>query len=280
MITEVPPSLFNATQQVLEDASIIQESNRYPNVYAYINKNGRLYTPEGKLINREIRRNTYVEKLEGKAYDELEKRSKQAATLVWISPAQFEVYEVSKVIVTQVMEYADYSILLNRAVVLDKVNSDQALKLAQELAKGAINNPRLRTVDDVRANMIVLNPRQKYWLDTLEELAPDPQWEMIRSGVDIELEEQALADARLVYESRERREGNGPTINDYRGDNSLSCPEGTKSAFEAMWGSSGGQEGCNRIACRRCSWVAKESDVKKIQAGILRNCPDCGWSPV
>lgn len=279
MLTEAPPSLLTATQSVLEDASVIQESNRNPNVYAYINKNGKVYTPEGALISKDIKRDTYVRKLEAQAYDELERKSQKAATLVWVSPAQFGVYEVSKIIITEVVEQGDYSVLLNRAVVLDKVNSEKALKIAQLLVKGSTNNPKLRTVDDVRENIITLNPRQKYWLDVLEELAPDPQWEMIRSGQDIELEEQALANARLVHESKVKEEENGPRIDDYRGGNSLSCPEGSKSAFEAFWGTSNGSEGCNRIKCGRCSWVANEGEVKKIQAGSLKSCPDCGWKP-
>lgn len=279
MLAEAPTSLLTATQPILEDASVIQESNRRPNVYAYINRNGKVYTPEGALVSKDIRRLTHIERLEAEAFDELEKRSRNTATLVWVSPVQFGVYEVSKIIITEVREYEDYNILLNRAIVLDGVDSKKALKIAQELVKGAINNPRLRTVDDVRANLIVLNPRQKHWLNVLEEMAPDPQWEMIRSGQDIELEEEALANARLVYESKARGEEGGPKIKDYRGDYALSCPEGSRSAFEAVWGTSGGSEGCKKIACRKCPWVASEGEVKKIQAGLLRNCPGCGWKP-
>ncbi len=270
--------LAETNQAVLNDSSIIQESNRNPNVYAYINKGGKLYTPGGSLISRYIRRETFVERLEGRAYDEMEVRSKKAATLVWVSPAEFGVYEVSKIIVTEVIEQYGYSVLLNRAMVLDGVDSKKALQIAQELAKGAVNNPKLRTVGDVRANLIVLNPRQRHWLNVLEELAPDPQWQMIRSGQDMELEEQALADARLVYESKARGEENGPTLNNYRGEYSLSC-DSAVSPFEAVWGSSEGSEGCKKIACRKCSWVAKEDEVRRIQARLLTSCPNCGWSP-
>ena len=71
LTAEAPYILLNIPQAISEGATKIQESNRRPNVYAYINKNGQLYTPEGGLISRDIRRKTHVEKLEGHAYDDL-----------------------------------------------------------------------------------------------------------------------------------------------------------------------------------------------------------------
>lgn len=36
---------------------------------------------------------------------------------------------------------------------------------------------------------------------------------------------------------------------------------------------------CFRIACKRCEWVAVETEVQQIQQGKLTACPQCGWKP-
>lgn len=36
---------------------------------------------------------------------------------------------------------------------------------------------------------------------------------------------------------------------------------------------------CFKIICGNCQWEAKGKDILAIQAGYLKECPDCGWMP-
>lgn len=36
---------------------------------------------------------------------------------------------------------------------------------------------------------------------------------------------------------------------------------------------------CYQIVCKSCRWTATSRDVLLIQAGYMRECPDCGWMP-
>lgn len=36
---------------------------------------------------------------------------------------------------------------------------------------------------------------------------------------------------------------------------------------------------CYTITCLGCGWKPNGGEVELIQKDILKNCPDCGWSP-
>ncbi len=260
-----------APEPVLNNASRIQETNRKPDVYCFIGRSGRIYTPDGSLVRNSIRQNTDTDILELTAFDQMAvEASGEEKNILWISPPKIGVYPVTKIIITRVLNQGDYNLLVNKAVLLD-IDSAQTLKMSQELSKGALNAPRLNSLDDVRSNPIILSPRQKHWLTLLEQLSPDPQWEMIRTGQDLELQKEAIAKAKSVYEGETR-------VEEHIGERSESCPT-SGGAFETFSGGSRSKEDCSKIACRKCPWVASESDVKRIQAGVLKCCPDCGWRP-
>lgn len=63
---------------------------------------------------------------------------------------------------------------------------------------------------------------------------------------------------------------------------------GSKTVLSGMFGISraanlgpGGAGGgsCPEISCGGCSWKANESEASRVQAGSMKNCPKCGWSP-
>jgi len=36
---------------------------------------------------------------------------------------------------------------------------------------------------------------------------------------------------------------------------------------------------CYQIICGGCGWKATDRDILMIQAGYMKECPDCGWMP-
>ncbi len=270
----------NRTQAIPEITSCLQESRRSPDAYCFVqDKDGDLYSPTAECkVASIIKRDNLVGQLEGQAFDFINRwfRDSEAGAAVWISPQDSVYYPTSKLIISEILHPNSQKRLLNRAIILN-LRYEDCLERAQALAERSQNRPLLLSLNSVRSTPLIFSAGD--WIDTLKELIVAPEiWEKIKTGQDLKDQEKALEQAERIYDSF----FNAEQVRDMFGQGVvISCPirmDGL-TAFKAFLAHSNSSENCPEICCNICSWVANDEEVKKIQAGQLTNCPQCGWKP-
>lgn len=190
-------------QVVEEIASVSLETKRIPDFYVYsITPSGELFSPgAGCKVKDATLTENLVGELELQAVNKTENwvRGNRGGAIVWISPPAEGFYTSSKVTVSQIGEQDGVEVLFNWAKILD-IDEERCQKLARDLAEFSTNRPFLSSINQIRSTPIILNTRSNYWTYILEELIPDLNLEIIRSGEARKLKEEALLEARKIYE--------------------------------------------------------------------------------
>lgn len=277
-------------EQVVEElASYSLETQRIPDPYYFlVNANGELMSPTAECRVRDVVQRTHpVGELEYQALTAIEQwtKSNNSGAIVWVSPPYPGIYPTSKVIISEIEMIGGTKRLFNRALILD-FNERECLKFAQDLSSFSQNRPLLSHLDEVRATPIILNTRGMSWIHIFEELIDDPAlWQEVRDGRDREAKEEALVQARIVYQSLTDKslppEDARRMIMGMLGDRSGSCPVLLKgsafrvfSDYSSVLGTSGSLEsdryGSLEFDCPKCNRTNRRP-----KGELISNCQHC-----
>lgn len=192
-----------ATQFAEFLASLSQETRRIPDPYSYsITTSGELFSPIGQCLVKDTidDKTSPLGQLEYQAVFATEQwaASNKEGVSVWISPPKEGVYPTTKIIVQEIEYEEGEKKIFNRAIVLD-FNDSQCMRFAWNLTSFSCNKPIFRSLDEIRAIPLVLDTKNKNWVDILEKLIVAPEvWTMIRNGEDKQYKKEALRQAAVV----------------------------------------------------------------------------------
>ncbi len=192
-------------EQVAEElASYSLETKRIPDPYYFlVAENGELLSPTAHCRVRDVVLRTHpVGELEFQALSVIEHWAKNnnEGAIAWVSPPYPGIYPTSKVIISEIQQEGGTKKLFNRALILD-FDEEKCLKFAQDLSNYSQNRPLLSSLNEVRATPLILNTGGNSWMYILQELIIDPAlWQMVRAGEDKRAKEEALVQARIVYQ--------------------------------------------------------------------------------
>lgn len=196
--------LKNPQQGAEELASHSLETKRIADPYYYsVNANGELISPTAHCrIKDVVQRTQSLGELEYQALLKTEQwvKSHNEGAIAWVSPPYPGVYPTSKIIISEIQMNGGVKTLFNRAIVLD-YDGKKCFEFAQSLANYSQDRPLLSHFDEIRATPFVLNTRGLPWIRIFEELIDDPVlWQEVREGKDRKAKEEAVAQARVVYQ--------------------------------------------------------------------------------
>lgn len=280
--------LKNPPPQLDEEvASESHETRRIPDPYVFIAQGSQLLTPSGEVVENSIDKDSYLGRIELKAFQKIQDWSflNDSGVAVWFSPPYLGRYPVSKIIISEISESYGTKVLFNRAVVLDR-DANTLVRLANGLVgESAFANP-----EELRETPIF--PNQDEFAKWFEDLtAYTSQVEMIKSSRDILIKLDTyvkISQLRLTYPIYERNRAyedlrrvadSRGLIGEYVG----SCPTlvmtGLSTPFEKflIYSSPMGEK---RILCCTCPFCNKLVEAEIFDGKI--HCPapprGCGKS--
>lgn len=261
-------------QPIEESASDVHETNRIPDPYIYVVRNGRFYTPGGILVEGEVRRDTELQKKEFLGFQKIQNWAhyKDCGFAVWFSPDCPGKYDASKFIISEIMTAKNQKIIFNRAVLLD-MDSQDFLSLANSLS------PRFYSAntEDLRENPVFPDQNEfANWFVALSEITS--QVDTIEKGLDLKTKTDTYASLNdifnsvPIYTSNLYSNINTEAINrGLMGSHPGSCTS-SGSAFETVLAQAKlmGEYKILKCNCPNCK--------KKVDAVIVNNriyCPAC-----
>lgn len=279
-------------QFVEELASLSQETHRIPDPYAYsITAKGELFSPTAKCLVKETidDKISSLGQLEYQAVLATEQwvASNEEGVSIWISPPKTGIYPTAKIIIQEIEHEDNAKKIFNRAIVLG-FNEAECMKFAWNLTSFSLNKPIFRDADQIRAIPLILDTKNKPWVDILEKLIDAPDiWAMIRNGEDKQHKKEALrqaavvqkqffANPRLLYSDEAKI-----AVMQMLGPHQGSCPPKTglqsnRTAFQVFWENSfiySGSVNKDPDFCKSCPVCNKEINCIVRTGG---SCPECG----
>lgn len=282
-----------------EVASLCMETKRIPDPYFYkINQNGKLTSPvTGRLVEDVVLRDSEVGELEFQALKRIQEwdKDRESGVIAWVSAPKRGVYDVSKIIVSEIREQDGEQILFNRAIVLD-IDEAHCLEFAKSLSRYSLNKPYFSSNDEVRAIPLELSANC-HWTYILEELLPYISLEQVRNGEDLIIKDQTVNQALDIYRQVVSNSGKVDVDSFVKlagrsgmvGSKGSSCPPKTAFGLFADNAEKVGEK-CEKVRCRRCGWEPTSGDEKRMESGEITSCPGkvkgengeektCGWAP-
>lgn len=191
------------TQVAEELASYSLETKRIPDPYYFsLDQDGDLFSPSAQLkVKRIINTTSRVGQLEAQAFDSISRwaRNEESGAIAWISPPFPGVYSVSKVIISEIEIANGVKRILNRAIVLD-IDENECLDLGQKLSGYSTNRPFLAHLDQLRSTAIIMDTKERSWIEVMEEIIPDQDpWDSVRRGDEMRAKQEALAEAEKIF---------------------------------------------------------------------------------
>jgi hypothetical protein len=211
-------------EQVVEElASYSIETQGIPDVFYWqLDAEGRLRTPDGRIIEREIIRHGYPYSLEYQGLLEIQDwaRRNEDGFAAWIS-SRLPVYypDDSKIVVSEIISQEGGKIIFNRSMRFD-ISPEDCLKLARSLGE----NPG--SPDDLRKSPIFLGKTWTGLLFYLREITDTSKVEEdIREGRDFEAKRQAITQSReIIRQDPSLRNVQGLAPSGFFGHHPVSCP--------------------------------------------------------
>ncbi len=191
-------------------ASLIMETKRVPDPYHFgIDTAGNLLSSAGRKVRHIISRDGYVGRVEGQAFDAIERwvkdhkdEDKVAEEVMWVSPPYPGIYPDMKIIISSLENSGLGKSLFNKAIIFD-FDQDQSLRFTQALAEFSGNYPLRASLEDIRMTPLILNSEEPSWLSAVQKLVSDKVlWEYIETGKYFEIKEEALREAHMFYQGR------------------------------------------------------------------------------
>lgn len=194
--------ITSSAQYAEELASQSLETHRIPDPFSYSLINNELFSPtKHTRITDEVKDKTSsLGALEYQAVLSIEEwaAKNDKGAIIWISPPHPGVYPVLKIIVSEIEYKNNARRLFNRAILFD-FDESQCMKFAWNLTSFSQNKPVFTNLDQIRATPLILDTKDKSWIEILEGLIYDSGlWESIRQGEDRTSKNKALERARMI----------------------------------------------------------------------------------
>ncbi len=265
-----------SSQLVEEVASESHETRRLPDTYVFVNRNGKLETPNGTRVENHINKSSKLGIIEAEGFDKIQEWSNKARGFsVWFSPTYPGKYPVTKIIIQEADTLKEgVKIVLNRAVVLD--HDDNFLLSSASLLAGY----KFTNTEVLRATPLFPdNDKFFCWFENLSKHID--QLQLIYKGEDLEIKQETYS--KLNNLSRQRS-----TTNEFNtryntlykmassermiGEYQSSCPPQINTAFESTFRNSHilNSLGVRKKICK-CG-ICKEKVVATISGGKIY-CP-------
>lgn len=290
-------STKTTTQAVEELASYSLETKRIPDPYYFLlDQNGDLFSPSAQIkVKKIINTTAKVGVLEAEAFELISEwaREEESGAIAWLSPPETGIYPVSKVIISEIDRVNGAKGILNRAIVLD-INGQECLDLGQRLSDYSTNRPFLKHLDQLRSTPMVLDTKNKPWIEIMQQVIPDQVlWNSVIRGDEMRAKQEALAEAERIFAKYKEPKGEYNYYGDNRdiqmdmqrmlGQNPGSCPIRFSSAKTALQvfsensltfsGTSSGVSSKDPDFCKVCP-VCEAMINCVVKAG--GSCPKCG----
>lgn len=254
----ISQNLKNPRLQLVENlASESHETNRLPDPYIYVERGGKLLTPEGSFVEESVEKTTYLGKIEFSALEKIQKWASEnnEGASVWFSPPFPGKYPVSKFIISEISSKTDTKVLFNRAVVFD-VDANSLLDLANSLSDSFYSdNP-----EALRATPIFPKDNElERWLLCLSPQTD--QVKLMQKDHDIYLKTDTYANINDVYLSTK-------TV----GSNSLYTSAYTLAKAQGLIGSSPGS--CSTSPATSMEMFMQNSAITN-KDSLDCTCPFC-----
>lgn len=270
-----------------EVASDSHETRRIPDPYVFIAQGSQLQTPSGEVVENSIDKDSYLGRLELKAFQRIQEWSilNDSGVAVWFSPPYPGRYPVSKIIMSEISESDGTKVLFNRGVVLDR-DADTLVRLAN----GLVGEDYFTEPEVLRETPVFPNQDEfGRWFEDLTTYTS--QVEMIKSNRDILIKSDTYVqisqlrstypvyERNRAYEDLRRVADSQGLIGEYVG----SCPTlamtGLSTPFEKFLNHSSPM-GEKRILCCTCPFCNKQVEAEIFDGKI--HCPapprGCGKS--
>lgn len=272
--------LENPPAQVIEEAaSESHETRRLPDPWVYANQDGKLTTPEGKVVEKIINKNDYLGRTESQAFQKIQGwfNQKNEGVVLWFSPPFPDNQDRPnlKIIISEIITSGNIKVLFNRAIVLD-IDTHAVLNLANDLTENKVEHSEL-----LRSTPLFPSSEEFLaWFKKLPEITS--QAELIENGEDLEIKretykslekiriqtstEGGVSSYTTIYEEADRR----GLIGEYAG----SCGGG-RTAFATLLENTiplGGEK------ILRCTCPFCHTQVSATISGGRIYCPNCSKS--
>lgn len=212
----------------------------------------------------------------------VEKAERLGPIVAWLSPLDDEIYKTSKAMFFEDQVWNSIPVTVVRSVVIssEEMNRGALLEAAQEMIVYSKEPPSLVSVEDLRSKPFDINSPIS-WISIAEQFIKRPEvWSAIRNGGDFKMTEEMERKAKEVFQESQKGGRLDPRAlrenmeaRRMFGSYDLSCPI---TIVEMI---SRGLMECSEIKCRNCGWKPKSEELKKVQEGKIKRCPDCGRKP-
>jgi len=194
-----------APDQLVEElASLSQETHRIPDPYSYsVTAKGELLSLTANCLVKDTidDKTSPLGQLEYQAVlvtEDWAAKSNNGVS-IWLSPPCPGVYDKAAFVVYEIEYQNGFKTLFNRKIILDDFSEADCMKFAWNLTSFSRNKPIFRNSDEIRATPLILDTKDKSWIDILEKLIDAPEvWAMIRNGEDKQHKKEALRQATEV----------------------------------------------------------------------------------
>lgn len=271
-------ALSNPQSQLKENlASDIHETNRVPDPYVFVSRDGKLYSPTGQRIEDIIDDKTPIGQAEKSAFQTIQSwmETNDQGTAIWFSPKCPPKYDESKIVISEISQVDKTRILFNRVVMLDNISQDGLLSLANNsCSDSTFHNP-----EELRSAPFFPTPQEfALWFDQLANITH--QTEMITTGEDILIktdtyaqvedlwESLAIAGRNQLYASYYQRATQRGLIGSFSG----SCGSAPQTAFEVF---AINARPLNEKKTLECTCPYCQKRVKAEIYGGKIHCPKC-----
>jgi hypothetical protein len=177
---------IHPSQLVENIASGSHETRRIPDPYIFLIKDIKLLTPNGVVIEENIRNDSFLDSIELKAFLAIQDWAENngQGTAFWFSPPFPGKYDKGKVVVSQILHnYDEQKILFNRNIVLD-VDTKTILSIANNIS-GKTGSDLITDPELLRQTPFFSEHNQLEVL--LNEIsAYTDQGQMVEKGIDID----------------------------------------------------------------------------------------------
>lgn len=185
------------TQLVENIASDSHETRRLPDPYIFLVRDKKLLTPNGAIIENNIRNDSNLDSAELKAFLEIQDwvESSDEGTAFWFSPPFLGKYDKGKVVASQLYDFSGQKILFNRAIDLD-VDSKTILSIANNISEN-VDSDSITDPELLRQTPIFSRHDRLEVL--LNEISPyTDQNQMVEKGADIDSKTETYSKLLLI----------------------------------------------------------------------------------
>ncbi len=267
---------INEDQFVLEATSYSLETRKIPDTYPFTIKLGKLYTPDGQLVENSINKNSDVGKNEYVAFLKIQDwaNKNNRGLSIWISPPFKNKYPCSKIVLSEVVQSNDSRLLVNKAILLD-IDVNGCMELFDNLTG---DMSKLKNSEELRSSPILFDYISPKKLDSIFDQILEneaQQLVMLKKGEDIVESEKTIEyfrNQKLVFGTISTK---AAKLDGIVGNHSSSCPtihSANMTAFELFANPLKFKEGII-ILCCTCPFCKKKVEAKIFDGQI--HCPNC-----